>query len=133
MVPLLVTEPVRIDLTRLERDPKALWEYYQDIRHRIDLLPPLSQLLRQPSSVALQTSLSERESALGIATLRKADVLLLARLFQEEGLDMAEHLSGPHAATLHARDKQALLPRGTCAENGLAPARWATPVGVHDR
>ncbi len=112
MAALLLTEPVHLDLARLEHDPVAIWEYYQEIERRIALLAPLGEILRQTSSAARSAGLSERESALSVATLCPDSLLLLAQLFREEGLEMADHLFGPHAATLHACDKQALLPRG---------------------
>ena len=46
----------------------------------------------------LNARLREREAALGIAMLPSDSLLLLARLLYEEGLDMAEHLFGPHPA-----------------------------------
>lgn len=114
MAPVLLTQlsPVRIDLARLEEDLDAIWGYYREIRHHIDLLPPLRETLRQTSSAALHASLNERASALGVATLRPDSILLLTELLHEEGLDMVSQLYGPHPATLHARDKQMLLPRG---------------------
>src|SRR5207248_456008 len=39
-------------------------------------------------------------------------LLLLSQFFREEGLDIADHLFGPHPTTLRAQEKQALLPRG---------------------
>jgi len=107
------SEPLQFDLARLEQDPEAIHGYHQEIQRRIAyLLPPLKETLRLTEGAELLDRLSERASALGIATLRPGSLLLLAQLFQEEGLDMAEHLFGPHPATLRAREKQALLPGG---------------------
>lgn len=106
-------EPLQFDLARLEQDPGAIHGYHREIRRRIVyLLPPLEETLRLREGAWLHARLSERVSALGIATLRPDSLLLLAQLFREEGLEMADHLFGPHAATLRAREKQALLPVG---------------------
>jgi hypothetical protein len=113
MATQLRTEPLQFDLALLEQDPDAIHGYHQEIQHRIAyLLPPLRETLRLPELATLHARLSERASALGVATLRPDSLLLLAQLFREEGLDMAEHLFGPHLATLHAGEKQALLPGG---------------------
>lgn len=115
MATQLRTEPLQFDLAGLEQDPGAMHGYHQEIQRRIVyLLPPLEETLRLTEGAGLRARLSERASALGIATLRPESLLLLAQLFREEGLEMAEHLFGPHAATLHAREKQALLP--VCAQ-----------------
>jgi hypothetical protein len=109
----LRTEPLQFDLARLERDPRAIHDYHQEIQRRIAyLLPPLEETLRLTDGAGLHARLSERTSALGIATLQPDSLLLLTQLFREEGLEMADHLFGPHAATLRAREKQALLPGG---------------------
>jgi len=113
MATRLRTEPLQIDLARLKQDPDAIHGYHREIQRRIAyLLPPLRETLRLPESATLYARLSERASALGVATLRPDSLLLFAQLFREEGLDMTEHLFGPHPATLHAREKQALLPGG---------------------
>ncbi len=113
MATQLRTEPLQFDLMRLEHDPGAIHRYHQEIQRRIAyLLPPLEEALRLREAAGLHARLCERASALGIATLRPDSLLLLAQLFREEGLEMVDHLFGPHAATLHAREKQALLPVG---------------------
>jgi hypothetical protein len=115
MATLLTTwiEPLQVDLARLEQEPDALLGYHQEIQHRIEnLLPPLGETLRLTERTRIQIRLNERESALGIATLRADSLLLLSRFFREEGLDIAGHLYGPHPATLRAQEKQAVLPRG---------------------
>jgi hypothetical protein len=104
-------EPLQFDLANLEKDPGAIPGYHREIHCRIvSLLPPLGETLRLTESAGLNARLSEREAALGIATLPSDSLLLLAQLLHEEGLDMADHLFGPHPATLRAREKQALLP-----------------------
>ncbi len=104
-------EPLQFDLAKLEKDPGAILAYHQEIHHRIlSLLPPLGETLRLTQGAAFNARLREREAALGIATLPSDSLLLLAQLMHEEGLDMAQHLFGPHPATLRAREKQALLP-----------------------
>ncbi len=109
----LRTQPLQFDLARLEQDSGAIHGYHLEIQRRIVyLLPPLEETLRLTEGAGLHARLSERASALGIATLRPDTLLLLAQLFRGEGLEMADHLFGPHAATLHAREKQALLPEG---------------------
>jgi hypothetical protein len=109
----LRTESLQFDLARLEQDPGAIHGYHQEIQSRIAyLLPPLEETLRLTEDAGLHAKLCERASALGIATLRPDSLLLLAQLFREEGLEMADHLFGPHVATLRARGKQALLPVG---------------------
>jgi hypothetical protein len=115
-----ITKPVHLDLARLEHDPDALWDYYREIERRIALLPPLSETLRQPSCAVRTARLKERATTLGVATIQPESMLLLIQLFQEEGLDMAAQLFGPHAATLHARDKQALLPRDACVQKTVS-------------
>ena len=106
-------EPLHIDQTRLDQEPAALLGYHQEIQHRIaNLLPPLGETLQLTERTRIQSRLSERESALGIATLRADSLFLLFGLFQEEGLDIADYLFGPHPASLRAWEKQALLPRG---------------------
>ena len=106
-------EPLQVDPARLEQDADAILGYHQEIYCRIVyLLPPLRKTLRLSESAKLHTGLSERASVLGVATLRPDSLLLLAQFFREEGLDMADHLFGPHPATLRAREKQALLPGG---------------------
>ncbi len=115
MATLLTTliKPLQVDPARLEQEPGALLGYHQEIQHRIaSLLPPLGETLKLTECARIQTRLNERESALGIATLRADSLLLLSRFFRDEGLDIADHLFGPHPATLRAREKQALLPRG---------------------
>jgi hypothetical protein len=115
MATLLTTpfKPLHVDLGRLEQEPGALQGYHQEIQHRIaNLLPPLGETLQLTERTGIQSRLSERESALGIATLRADSLLLLSQFFREEGLGIADHLFGPHPATLRAREKQALLPRG---------------------
>ena len=107
----LRTQPLKFDLARLDQDPEAIHIYHQEIQRRISyLLPPLEETLRLTESPCLHARLCERASTLGIATLRPDSLLLLARLFREEGLEMADHLFDPHAATLRASEKQALLP-----------------------
>ncbi len=107
------TEPLQVDPAHLEQDSDAMLGYHQEIQHRIaNLLPPLGETLRLTERAGLQIRLSERESALGIATLQADSLLLLAKLFRDEGLDIAEYLFGPHPATLRAREKQAFLPGG---------------------
>ncbi len=107
------TEPLQFNIARLEQDPDAILGYHQEIQRCIAyLLPPLRETLRLTASAELHASLSERASALGVATLRPDSLLLLAQLFREEGLDMTDQLFGLHPATLHAREKQALLPGG---------------------
>ena len=109
----LRAEPLQFDLARLEQDPGAIHSYHREIQRRIaSLLPPLEETLRIKDASGLHARLSERASALGIATLRPGSLLLLAQLFREEGLEMADHLFSPHAATLRAQEKQALLPVG---------------------
>lgn len=104
---------VLVDLARLEQNPGAIHDYHQEIQRRIAYqLPPLEETLRLREGAGLHAKLCERASAFGIATLRPDSLLLLAQLFREEGLEMADHLFGPHAATLRAREKQALLPGG---------------------
>jgi hypothetical protein len=114
MATQLRIKPLQFDLARLEQDPGAIHCYHLEIQRRIAyLLPPLEETLRLREGAGLHARLSERAFALGIATLRPDSLLLLARLFREEGLEIADHLFGPHAATLHAREKQALLPGDT--------------------
>jgi hypothetical protein len=104
-------EPLQFDLAQLEKDPNAIVGYHQKIQRRIvSLLPPLGETLRLTEGVRLNARLREREAALGIATLPSSSLLLLTQLMHEEGLDMAQHLFGPHLATLLAWEKQALLP-----------------------
>jgi hypothetical protein len=106
-------EPLQFDLAHLEQDADAIVDYHREIQHRLEhLLPPLAETLRLTEQTELLARLNERESALGIATLRSGSLLLLAGLFHEEGLDMADQLFGPHSATLRAREKQTLLPAG---------------------
>ena len=113
MATQLRAEPLQFDLAGLEQDPGAIHGYHQEIQHRIAyLLPPLEETLRLTEGAGLHARLSERASALGIATLRPESLLLLMRFFREEGLEMADHLLGPHAATTQAREKQAFLPGG---------------------
>jgi len=113
MATQLSNEPLQFDLATLEQEPEAIVGYHQEIQRRIAyLLPPLGETLRLAESAGLQASLSERASLLGVATHGPGSLLLLAQLFREEGLEMAEHLFGPHPATLRAREKQALLPEG---------------------
>ena len=107
------TEPLLFDLALLEQEPEAIVGYHREIERRITyLLPPLGETLRLTESAGLYAGLSERESSLGVATPGPGSLLLLAQLFREQGLDMADHLFGPHPATLRAREKQALLPEG---------------------
>lgn len=114
-------EPLQFDLANLEKDPGAILGYHQEIQRRIvSLLPPLGETLRLTEGAALNARLREREAALGIATLPSGSLLLLAQLFHEEGLDMAEHLFGPHPATLRAREKQALLPKSTHVQKTIS-------------
>jgi hypothetical protein len=113
MATQLRTEPLHFDLALLEKDPHAMLGYHREIERRIAyLLPPLAETLRLTESSELYAGLSERASLLGVATLGPGSLLLLTQLFREEGLEMAEHLFGPHPATLRAREKQALLPEG---------------------
>jgi hypothetical protein len=113
MATQLRTEPLQFDLALLEQEPEAVLGYHREIQRRIAyLLPPLGETLRLAESAELQAGLSERGSLLGVATLRPDSLLLLAQLFREEGLEMPDHLFGPHPATLRAREKQALLPEG---------------------
>ena len=80
----LRTQPLQFDLARLEQDPKAIHSYHREIQRRIAyLLPPLEETLRITDGAWLEARLSERASALGIATLRPDSLLLLARLFRE--------------------------------------------------
>ncbi len=112
-LPRTQIEPLQVDPARLEQDADAMLGYHREIYCRIVyLLPPLGETLRLSESAKLHASLSERASLLGVATLRPGSLLLLAQFFREEGLDMADHLFGPHPATLRAREKQALLPGG---------------------
>src|SRR5437870_1007827 len=107
------TEPLHFDLARLEQDADVILVYHQEIYRRIAfLLPRLTETFRLSERNELHADLSQRESVLGIATLRAGSLLLLAQLFQAEGLDMAYHLFGPHAATLRAWEKQTFLPVG---------------------
>jgi len=104
---------MQFDLALLEQEPEAIVGYHREIERRITyLLPPLGETLRLTESAGLYAGLSERESSLGVATPGPGSLLLLAQLFREQGLDMADHLFGPHPATLRAREKQALLPEG---------------------
>ena len=129
--------PLQFDLAQLEKDPGAILGYHQEIQHRIvSLLPPLAETLKLVESAALSARLSEREAALGIATLPAGSLLLLAQLFHEEGLDMAEHLFGPHPATLRAREKQVLLPRNAHVQKTvslLSGDRLALVTSIGDR
>jgi len=114
-------EPLQFDLAHLEQDADAMLGYHQEIYCRIVyLLPPLAETLRLSEQAGLHASLSERASALGVATLRPDSLLLLARLFNEEGLDIADQLFGPHPATLRAREKQALLPEGVHVQKTIS-------------
>jgi hypothetical protein len=113
MATQLRTEPLQFDLMRLEQDPGAIHDYHREIQRRMAyLLSPLEEMLRLTEGAWLKARLSERASALGIATLQPDSLLLLVQLFRQEGLEMADHLFGPHAATLRAEEKQALLPGG---------------------
>lgn len=113
MATQLRSEPLQFDLADLEQDPVAIHSYHQEIQRRITyLLPPLEKTLRLTEGAGLHARLTERASALGVATLQPDSLLLLVQLFREEGLEMAEHLFGPHPATLRASEKQALLPEG---------------------
>jgi hypothetical protein len=113
MATQLRTEPLHFDLALLEQEPEAMLAYHREIQRRIAyLLPPLAETLRLTESAGRQAGLSERASLLGVATLGPDSLLLLAQLFREEGLEMPDHLFGPHPATLRAREKQALLPEG---------------------
>ncbi len=107
------TEPLQFDLARLEQDADAILVYHQEIYRRITyLLPRLTETLRLSEPEDLHADLSEREAALGIATVRTDSLLLLAQFFREEGLEMADYLFGPHPPTLGTREQQALLPFG---------------------
>ncbi len=113
MATQLRTATMQFDLALLEQEPEAIVGYHREIERRITyLLPPLGETLRLTESAGLYAGLSERESSLGVATPGPGSLLLLAQLFREQGLDMADHLFGPHPATLRAREKQALLPEG---------------------
>ena len=75
--------------------------------------PPLNETLRRETDEELCTLLDKRTADLGIATLPTASMLLLKQLLSEVGLTMASQVFGPHPATLHAWEKQKLLPWGT--------------------
>ena len=103
MATLLTTriEPLQIDLGRLEQEPNALQGYHEEIQHRImNLLPPLGETLKLTERTRIQVRLNERESALGIATLRADSLILLSQFFREEGLDIADHLFGSRIDSL---------------------------------
>ena len=103
-------EPLQLDLDRLDTEPEAIQDYCRAVQERIRYgLPPLAEVLRL-GEPARAVALRERDAALGLATLRSGTLLLLARLFREAGLHMADHLFGPHEATLRASEKQAILP-----------------------
>ncbi len=113
MATQLRTEPLQFDLALLEQEPEAIVGYHQEIQRRIAyLLPTLAETLRLTESAGLYAGLTERASLLGVATLGPDSLLLLAQLFREEGLEIADHLFGPHPTTLRVREKQALLPGG---------------------
>ena len=48
-----------MDLSRLEEDPDAIWDYYWEIERRIDLLPPLAETFRQTSHTECALRLGE--------------------------------------------------------------------------
>ena len=100
-----------IDLDLLEREPGAIWSVFAEVEQRISLLPPLQEALRQPY-MQRDRALYERSALLGMATLHPISLLVLAQLFQDAGLDIADYLYGPHPPSLLAREKQALLPAG---------------------
>lgn len=103
--------PLQIDADLLDRKPDAIWSVFREVKTRLALLPPLQDTLRQADG-ALAAGLHERASLLGIATLHPESLLLLRRLFQQEGLDMASSLFLQDEATITAHAKQLLLPQG---------------------
>jgi hypothetical protein len=133
----LRSEPLQFDLALLNQDPKAIHSYHREIQRRIAyLLPPLKETLRLTEGAGLHARLCERASALGRATLSSDSLLLFARLFREEGLEMADHLFSPHAATLRTREKQALLPEGAQVQKTvslLVGGRLALVTWIGDR
>ena len=103
-------EPLYLDLASLETDPEAIWEYYQKVQACITRLTPLKEILRQTSDEAIAAGLYHRAEILGVATLHPETLLLLRRIFHEEGLNRADYLSELHLPTFQAREKQLLLP-----------------------
>jgi len=102
---------LHIDLDRLKASPATIWEVFLEVEQTLAGLPLLSETLRQTDGQRT-AALQKRAALLGVATMHPESLLLLTRLFRDEGLEMADYLSERHAATLDASEKQALLPAG---------------------